>query len=589
MCSICGVYASKDFSLPVCKMLEDMDFRGPNGCFSYADRGFYAGSNRLSINDLGNGNQPFISQDGSVVVFFNGEIYNYKTLKKELEADEIEFFSHCDGEILPFMYQKYGLDCFGYLDGMFGVAVYDKRLHRIILARDRGGEKPLYYFHNDEIFAFCSLISPLKRVLNPALNFTLNPQAIWDFLTFGFIPEPQSIYQEIKSVPKGSFLVFDCKSLEVQIRDFCKDSLYQNTPKGLLDRQGLIAKTQELVYKSVSDRLLGDVKIGAFLSGGLDSSIVACVAKECLKSDFHTFSISFESGRDPYSAQVNESEFSTLVAKSIHSKHYELAVSAKTFQAELDSFVSSVDQPFGAISGIGIKLLARRARELGVKVLLSGDGADENFGGYAWYPKLRFNNPQAITLQKPKGWHYYAFEKEKKVIFSQDFFANVRSSLGYFPALDSKPLAFIAFDREFYLPYEMMVKLDRMCMSESVEGRACFVSPAIFAFTQSLDYETLLLEGEKWLLKEAFKEILPQEILKRQKHGFNAPIDDWMKGEWLWLLREALSAKSALSRYGILDKGADKFMLDLLFSSQARVGNIAFYLVVLNLWLENLS
>ena len=349
-----------------------------------------------------------------------------------------------------------------------------------------------------------------------------------------------------------------------------------------------ILQTQEIVSKSVYDRLLGDVKIGAFLSGGLDSSIVSALACKEIR-DFSTFSIAFCEGYDPHSTLVNEGVFSQLIAKHIGSKHYELQIGAKDFQKELESFVQSSDQPFGAISGIGIKLLARMARELGIKVLLSGDGADESFGGYAWYPKLRFNNPQAITPQKPKGWHYYAFEEEKKAIFSQDFFANVRSSLEYFPPLDSPPLAFITFDREFYLPYEMMVKLDRMCMSESVEGRACFVSPAIFAFTQSLDYETLLLRGEKWLLKEAFKELLPQEILKREKHGFNAPIDYWMKGAWSELLREALSAKSALSRYGILDKGASGLMLDLLFSSQARVGNIAFYLVVLNLWLENLS
>ncbi len=416
------------------------------------------------------------------------------------------------------------------------------------------------------------------------LKPTLNPQAIWDFLTFGFIPEPQSIYQEIVSLPKGSILEFDCHDLTLKIKDFKEDCLkiYQ------VSYENPILATKEIVSKSVRDRLLGDVKIGAFLSGGLDSSIVSALACKDI-ANFYTFSIAFCEGYDPHSAFVNESAFSQLVAGHIGSKHYELAISAKDFGKELESFVKSSDQPFGAISGIGIKLLARVARAFGVKVLLSGDGADENFGGYAWYPKLAFNNPQSITSQKPKGWHYYAFEEEKRALFSKDFFANIQSSLQYFPNPNASPLAFITFDREFYLPYEMMVKLDRMCMSESIEGRACFLSPAILAFTQGLGYETLLLRGEKWLLKEAFKEILPKEILNRDKHGFNAPIDYWMKKDWLWLLEEALSAKSALSRYGILEQGAREFMLNLLFSSQARVGNIAFYLVVLNLWLENLS
>ncbi|AWI33542.1 asparagine synthase (glutamine-hydrolyzing) [Helicobacter apodemus] len=580
MCSICGIYGKRDYTPTLEKMIAAMDFRGPNGCFSYVDKGFYGTSNRLSINDLQCGTQPFSNVDGSIVVFFNGEIYNYKTLKEELQNDDIEFFSHCDGEILPFMYQKYGIEGFKLLDGMFGIALYDKNLRKIFLVRDIAGEKPLYYLHHQEIFAYSTLITPLREVIKP----TLNHQAIWDFLTFGFIPEPQSIYQEIVSLPKGSILEFDCHDLTLKIKDFKEDCLKIHQ----VSYENPILATKELVSKSVYDRLLGDVKIGAFLSGGLDSSIVSALACKEI-ADFHTFSIAFCEGYDPHSAFVNESAFSQLVAKHIGSKHYELQINAKDFQKELESFIQSSDQPFGAISGIGIKLLARMARELGVKVLLSGDGADENFGGYAWYPKLRFNNPQAITPQKPKGWHYYAFEEEKKALFSEDFFANMQSSLRYFPTSDSLPLAFIAFDREFYLPYEMMAKLDRMCMSESVEGRACFLSPAILAFIQSLDYETLLLKGEKWLLKEAFRELLPQEILEREKHGFNAPIDYWMKKDWLWLLKESLSAKSALNRYGMLDKGASEFMLKLLFSSQVRVGNIAFYLVVLNLWLENLS
>lgn len=580
MCSICGIYGRRDYTLELKKMIAAMDFRGPDGCFTYTHRGFYGGSNRLSINDLECGKQPFKNADGSIIIFFNGEIYNYKALKKELQKDSIGFFSHCDGEILPFVYQKYGIEGFKLLDGMFGIALYDKNLHKIFLVRDIAGEKPLYYLYNQEIFAYSTLITPLCEILKP----TLNPQAIWDFLTFGFIPEPQSIYQEIVSLPKGSILEFDCHDLTLKIKDFKEDCLkiYQ------VSYENPILATKEIVSKSVRDRLLGDVKIGAFLSGGLDSSIVSALACKDI-ADFHTFSIAFCEGYDPHSAFVNESAFSQLVAGHIGSKHYELAISAKDFGKELESFVKSSDQPFGAISGIGIKLLARVARAFGVKVLLSGDGADENFGGYAWYPKLAFNNPQSITSQKPKGWHYYAFEEEKRALFSKDFFANIQSSLQYFPNPNASPLAFITFDREFYLPYEMMVKLDRMCMSESIEGRACFLSPAILAFTQGLGYETLLLRGEKWLLKEAFKEILPKEILNRDKHGFNAPIDYWMKKDWLWLLEEALSAKSALSRYGILEQGAREFMLNLLFSSQARVGNIAFYLVVLNLWLENLS
>lgn len=584
MCAIAGVVVDKciaSLQEIVQQMLQVMQKRGPDSTHFYANENtknnFFGGMNRLSINDMENGEQPFFNKDKSIIVLFNGEIYNYLELKQELQCDGVEFSSNCDGEILPYLYDKYGTEFFARLDGMFGICIYDNRNHKIILGRDIIGEKPLYYCKDKSGFYFATLTKALKSVCQVSLNY----KAIWDFLTFGFVVEPMSVYNEIYALPKGSFLSLDCSSLEYTITSFKKVCLEFFKE----DSKDLIEHTKEIITKNIYDRLLSDVGVGAFLSGGLDSSIVVALASEKIRN-LKTFNIAFLDDCDPYCGFANESRFAKIVAERFGVEHYEIGVGAKDYQQELMQFIENIDMPFGAVSGIGVYIVAKKANALGLKVLLSGDGADEYFGGYGWYPKLRFNNMQYITEEKPKGWHYYAFESEKRAILSKDLFANNLDSRIYFPKIDSNPLEFINFDRDIYLSGEMMVKLDRMCMGASVEGRACFVSPRIASFTQNIPYDVLLKNGEKWLLKEAFNGILPKEILTREKHGFNAPIDYWIKNDWRWLLQEVFSANSALNKLGILESGVEKYFINLLDRNDRRIGNVAFYLIVLNLWLQ---
>ncbi len=581
MCGIVGCYGK---GADCTGMLELMLHRGPDATYVWRDGAMTFGMNRLSINDTEHGRQPFLNADSTIAVIFNGEIYNHLELQKLCDR---EFLGHCDGLVLPFLYEKYGVDCFAWLNGMFAIAIYDKKQKKIILVRDGIGEKPLYYSTAEGGLVFCSLLEPLRwhfKKMNHKIS--LDYSALWDFLTFGFIPEPKTCFGEIKALQKGCYLEFDYKGAKV-----CEKYFYSQTLKHFAtnmqcgSREELIENSREIVSKSIEHRLLSDVPVGCFLSGGLDSSIVVGVASSQIKH-LRTFNIAFIEGKDPYCGFSNESEFAKLVSKHFKTEHSEIQVTAQSFQESLREFISHIDQPFGAISGIGIYLIAKMAHEkFGIKVLLSGDGADEMFGGYSWYPKLRFNVPKFITKEKPKGWHYYAFESEKRNIFNGEFFKNLNSTI-YFPKGDSEPLEFIEFDRNFYLPFEMMVKLDRMCMGASVEGRACYVAPEIVAFCKSLDYEILLKEGGKWLLKEAFRDILPKSILEREKHGFNVPIDDWIKKDWLELLENALGKKSILHKLGLLRANCREYFMDLLGKYDRRVGNIAFYLIVLNLWLE---
>ncbi|MDA3968322.1 asparagine synthase (glutamine-hydrolyzing) [Helicobacter ibis] len=571
MCAIVGIYGENSNLSTLDSMLEALKNRGLD-CRYKKDFGiFKAGMNRLSINDIEGGIQPFSNKNSDIFVFFNGEIYNHKALREDLQKDGIGFSTTCDGEVLPYLYEKYGSDCFSRLDGMFAICVYEAKSKKIILARDSMGEKPLYYYKDSAGFAFSSLIAPLKKIA----NVSLNKKAIWDYFTFGFIPESKCIYNEICVVPRGGVLEF-CNG-EIEIKHF--------SPKvSKIDfSKDLVTLTREIVSKSVEDRLLSDCKVGAFLSGGLDSSIVCVLARDKLEQSFN---ISFLDDFDPYCSFANEGEYAKEVAKFLGLNHTEVKVGSSEFLNVLDDFIDSIDQPFGVVSGIGVKIIARIAKEQGIKVLLSGDGADELFGGYAWYPKLCFNNPKFITKEKPKGWHYYAFESEKRA-FCGEFFDKPYSSLGHFPYLDFKeiaPLDCINFDREFYLKNEMMMKLDRMTMSEGVEGRACFVSPSIVKFCKDLSYEILLKNGTKWLLKEAFRDSLPLNIIEREKHGFNPPIDYWMQTSWKGLLDEVLSPQNSLVLNGIIKSREDFY--SVIERRQVGFGNIGFFVLTLGMWLD---
>lgn len=658
------------------QMLEQMAARGPDARFMRSfetsiESSVFLGANRLAINGLKSGAQPYFSADGKVCAVFNGEIYNHFALRRSLNissADSIES-DLCDGDILPALWQKYGIESFCLLDGMFAIAILDLSAKKLILARDIAGEKPLYFSANAELlknfrnldsiknevnfeicnadysrfaqtfdflppknanfkdieskkminFAFASTATALKAAHS---EFSLSKRAVWDYFSFGFVPQNLCIFEQIAPLPRGCALVLDLQKKEIYLESFAQKTLQNFAPFGLykdsmtgidciesankiLEQKSdlnLVEITKNVVENATSARLMSEVGVGCCLSGGLDSSIISALCTRKLGT-LQTFNIAFSQG-------VNESEFAKKVSQKIGSKHHEIVVDETSYRAVLGQFIENCDEPYGVISGLGVALMALCARENGLRVLLSGDGADEIFGGYSWYPKLAFSDPNFINEQKPKGWHYYAFECEKMEIlnplfFTQDSIKKLDSRI-YFPPINAVPRAFIDFDREFYLPYEMMRKLDRFSALASVEGRAVFIAPSVWALGRSLSYERLLKHGGKWLLKEAFKELLPREVLERSKWGFNPPSELWLNGEafiesksganfqkkaspsgfgaWLDLLEEALLPNSALNKCQILAPNARAKLLKI--AKESRFSNIAFFIISLNLWLN---
>jgi asparagine synthase (glutamine-hydrolysing) len=614
MCGIAGFKTSIEVKCDVLgKMVNALFHRGPDSAGYFRDDDYSAGVRRLAINDVGGGDQPLYNADRSVVLLYNGEIYNYWNLRRELEAKGYTFRTRSDGEVICHLYDIYQEKLFECLDGMFAAALWIAAERKLLLARDLAGEKPLYYVElSPGEVAFASEIAALKKF--PNIDLSLDRQAIWDFPTFLWVPEPETIYKKVKALPPGHILTLT--------NEFTRLRRYTNRlfREGFepFNRCGVVAKTRQIVEAAVTSRLLSDVPVGSFLSGGLDSSIVATIAARKLNT-LDTFSVGFDDVHDPYHGRSDESEAAALTAARIGSRHHQIRVTAQTLRDELDTFCRHAEQPFGVSSGLGILAVARAAHQIGVKVLLSGDGADEAFGGYSWYLYLdgrgrcggrhregvlsfqNFGVPIAdrlVTIDATPGpaqawaWHYYASEEEKKALFCADFPDGLHSSLDHFRAYNDKvawrPMDFISHDREFYFANEMLRKMDRMTMAYSVEGRVPFAAPAVLAFANELDFPHLVTsDGElKATLRRAFVDILPPEVVARPKHGFNVPIDHWLRGEWSDLVDETFAPGAALYRSGIAAPGAGQVARAMLSNRQRLNGHTVFCMIMLNRWLE---
>ena len=619
MCGIAGYRSGRAVDDGVLgRMVGALLHRGPDGVGFHRSEPFAGGMRRLSINDLEHGGQPLFNASRSVALFYNGEIYNYPELRRELESRGHRFATHSDGEVICHLYDEMGADLFERLDGMFGAALWIENERRLILARDLPGEKPLYYAEPAPgELVFASELAGLAPY--PSIDMSLNPQAVWDFPSFLWVPEPDTIYRGIRALPRGHLLIADANG--VRVRAYA--NRFNTGPIGESDEE-VVAETRRVVSEAVRSRLLSDVPVGAFLSSGLDSSIVATLAAEALARDggrtLTTFSIGFEDAADPYHGRADESAEAAAYARTLGTVHHEIRVTADSFRADLETFCRHGGEPFAVSSGLGILTIARAARERGITVLLSGDGADELFGGYSWYPYLPLDGvapapaPQdPLSFQnfgdgldrrlsvlagygpaeRAWAWHYYAAEAEKAALFASDLAAEANTSLRHFAAYQPVDGAdwtaedYIRQDRAFYLPYEMMRKLDRMTMACSVEGRAPFVAPAVLSHAAKLRYGQMV-RGDtlKWALRRAFADRLPTDITTRPKHGFNVPIDHWLKGEWSDLLDRTFTPGSALDQAGMLAPGAMDTARRLLHDPRRLNGHTLFCFIMLNFWLD---
>jgi asparagine synthase (glutamine-hydrolysing) len=579
MCGIAGALAFEADHRPsregLQRMAEVLAHRGPDAQGFYHSGPVSFAHRRLSIIDLVSGQQPMESPDGQVCLVFNGEIYNYPELKVELAQKGYVFRTRSDTEVLLALYLYYGLEAFPKINGMFACAFWDRRTHQLVLARDRFGKKPLFYAQQAQTFLFGSELKALLAY--GGIERTVNLSALHEYLTYSYIVSEQTIIEGIYRVPPAHVLVV--RDGQVTCRSYW-DFTFQPTAEPA-DEEEVVEYVGDLLSQAVKRRMLSDVPLGAFLSGGLDSSVVVALMAQWSSRPVQTFTIGFEE------AAYSELEDARVVAHYLGTDHHEMIVKPAAFDI-LPRLVWHLDEPFGDSSAVPTYYVCQAARQH-VTVVLSGDGGDEVFAGYTRYQELQRYRRMArlptwmkhglikpLTAAMPftwPGWNYlyamgglatdalpsglglYPYIQEK--LYSPDLQAHLHMSEPHAPVqrllrqvahLD--PISRYQYvDTLQYLPADILTKVDRMSMANSLEVRSPLLDVTLVEYMATLP-ATLKLRDRvsKYILRKFCGRILPDSVLTKRKQGFALPKDRWFQKELRTAAEDLLLDRSTLTR-----------------------------------------
>ncbi|MFL5763463.1 MAG: asparagine synthase (glutamine-hydrolyzing) [Bacteroidia bacterium] len=621
MCGIAGYYSpERVFSeTDLHAMTNAVAQRGPDAEGFFSDELIGFGHRRLSIIDLSeDANQPMHSSCGRYVIVYNGEVYNFMEIAAELRQKfKTDFKTSSDTEVILEAYACYGPDFVTKLNGMFALAIYDKVKKELFLCRDRVGIKPLYYFWDGKNFAFGSEIKALTPL--SLIPKKLDRNGIYQFLHLGFIPAPNSIYESIKKLGAGSWLVVSENKLQQhaywKINQQIKHRVISNEKEA-------IVKLSDLLMSSVQYQIKSDVPFGVFLSGGIDSSLLTANAVNLSGVKVNTFSIGFQENK------YNESTYAKAVANHLGTNHHEFIVSYRDAINLIDTIFDAYSEPFADPSAIPTMLVSKLARQH-VTVALSGEGGDELFLGYGSYQwARRLGNPAVHALRRPIGGllaRSGKFERHSKYfdypnrqalyshILSQELYHFSLPEIAAIttPAFINAPdttnmEAFNSFgieiehlrrnlqpiekqaifDLHFYLQGDLLTKMDRASMHFSLEARVPYLDHRIIEFSMNLAPELKYRDGTtKYLLKEILYQYVPKKFFERPKQGFAIPLEEWLKKELRFLIDEFLS-KEMIEKYGIVDPAyVEKMKSDFLGGKSYYYMRI-WLLIVLHKWLS---
>ncbi|MBN2092799.1 asparagine synthase (glutamine-hydrolyzing) [candidate division KSB1 bacterium] len=594
MCGICGK-VNRDPACPVDeqlihRMCDVIEHRGPD------DEGFYIqgnvgiGMRRLSIIDLSGGRQPIFNEDNSIVVILNGEIYNFQEIRAELIAKGHQFRTKSDTEAIVHLYEDYGEECVHKLRGMFGFALYDTRKKKLMVARDRLGIKPIYYAFDGQKILFGSELKSLLQ--DDSLSRELDYFALNCYFSFMNTIAPDSIFKSVRKLMPGQYLIFENNQL--RIKTYWNFKLNENEK---LTEADCVERLIELMREAVKVRLIADVPLGAFLSGGIDSSTVVALMSQIMDQPVKTFSIGFKS------KIFNELEYAGQIAKLFKTDHHEYIVEPDAVPI-IDDLIWYLDEPFSDPSAIPTYFVSKIARE-NVTVVLTGDGGDEMFGGYSGYnveallnqigqipkfvrnkllknflkfipntPSARFNeernrflrNLERVDLPAENRFfsrHQVFDAQEKNLLYTPDFLqaldgefniADRLSKYVNFPKGMNSINSMLHLDTHLYLPNDMLMKVDKMSMAVSLEARVPLLDHVLAEFVATIPWH-LKVNGSttKHILKKAMSRILPHEILYRKKQGFNVPLNEWFRNDLVSLASSILLDSKSTNR-GILQR-----------------------------------
>ena len=630
MCGICGIVRFRervyDEELEAVKSV--LAHRGPDGDGTYItacseNSGYIGlGHRRLSIIDLSeNARQPMSNENGRIWLTYNGEIYNYQELRDELRHYGHIFKSKSDTEVIIHAYEQWAVECLERFNGMFALALWDGNNNELFLARDRLGIKPLYYYYEDNLFAFAS---ELKGILSvKGIKRDLDYHSIDDYFSLQYIPAPRSAFKHIKKLEPGHFLLLKNARL-VKKRYWALDySRKSNLPIAILKEE-----LRWLLSDSVKKRMISDVPVGAFLSGGLDSSIIVGLMRKETGNAVKTFSIGFNS--EEYESEL---QFARMVSQKYNTDHHEEILDVDSLLNMLPDLVWYIDEPFADHSMVPTFLVSKLARKQ-VTVVLTGDGADENFAGY---PR-RYNFAHRLTqyeqipecirslVEKSAMWilkaamsllpdtdnkrrmfrlfdilastgmerimalEYIFTNCLKRKIYSVDFVEQIDADSVASPSIKDVAVPRdlleykLCFDVHNYLVDDVLTKIDRMSMASSLEARVPFLDHRVVELAAKIPARLKLYNGQtKYILKNCFKDGVPEDIVARKKQGFGIPIKFWGKGRLNDGLRDMIKSSYSKARELFNTKEIEK-MLDLTAAGKTNYSRELWSVLVLDVW-----
>jgi asparagine synthase (glutamine-hydrolysing) len=654
MCGLCGIL---NLTLEPALYRERIDamsarlvHRGPDSHGKFEVPHVALAIRRLSIIDLATGDQPLSNETGDVTLVFNGEIYNYRELRRELLRRGHRFQTQSDGEVIAHLYEDRGPDFVRELNGMFAIALWDERAKRLVLARDRAGEKPLYYWHRGETLVFGSEIKALFEY--PGISRELDPEAVTRYFLYGYFPAPESVFAEIRKLPAAHRMVVEGGEIAIQPYWRLQDHL---RPPGLpplaaKEERGIVRELRRRLRDAAISRLVSDVPLGVFLSGGVDSSTLVAIMSELTPGNVETFSVAFPE------ESFNEESYADRVARRFRTRHHVLRADESSLREALDILTNHLDEPLADPAVLPTFLLSRFARAR-IKVALSGEGSDELFGGYPtylgaraaeYYLRLpRFLRRQVTERLAP--WLPVSSSAVPLGMFLRRFVANVerdpaerhavwfgmfspdqldqlftpewltlagartaldadQSSLDAVPLVSGPPshLAFaplararegarfedtlaeiLYLDFRLYLEDNLLVKIDRASMACSLELRTPYLDHRLVEFAAGLPAALKVRRFRlKYLLKKAVEPWLPHGIVHRQKRGFSVPIAQWMRGK-LRPLVDATLADDRLKREGIFNAAFVRRLLEEHWSGHADHRKALWALLCFRWWRES--
>ena len=612
MCGICGVFGRSDMDT-VRTMLASLTHRGPDDAHAVGGADFSLGACRLSIVDVEGGRQPVANEDGTVWAAQNGELYNFPTLRRELVASGHRFLTRCDTETLPHLYEEHGADLATRIDGMFAVAVWDDARKIGVLARDRMGKKPLYYYESGGALYFASEIKALLRI--PGFERRIDLEALSHYLSYKHVPHPLSIFQGVRMLPPAHLLLYRPGS-PVTIRRYWDVDFSGSPETADLSEEEIVDRLLDLLRRGVERRLMSDVPIGFFLSGGIDSSLSTALAAELSPGPIKTFTLTYAEGSTT-AGKEEDRRWARWVAERYGTEHHEETIAFGDYPDRLRRILRCFDEPFaGVVSTYFLAQLISRH----VKVAIAGDGADELFGSYLSH---RLAAPLAsyaayvksgdVSLIRPfenqtdmlarlapmPDWEWrhdlmVFTDEEKRRLWAPDVAAAVgqvstrehlRQLFGTLSATDPVNRILEAEFRTIF-PDQVMTFVDRLSMAHSLEVRTAFLDTDVVEFVAGLPGSLKMRGGEtKYLLKQAALRYFPREMVFRPKEGFVMPVSDWLLHGLEDYVRQTLSP-ARLAKHALFDPDRVQALVDELYTGRHdyRFVNKVLALVVFQEW-----